>query len=59
MSNDISLLDDTELEAASGGVSNTGMDGNSSLDSTPPGTTLGRVKTSEKQTKAVLAFIKG
>lgn len=58
MNNDNSL-DEAELETVSGGISNIGLDGIADVDSTPPGTTLGRVKTSDKQAKAVLAFIKG
>ena len=59
MSNEVSLLNDTELEAVSGGIINSSLDGISRLDGTPTGTTLSRVKTSDKQQQAVLAFIKG
>ena len=41
---EVSLLNIAELEAVSGGT---------------PGTTLSRLKTSDKQQQAVLAFIKG
>ena len=59
MSNEIPLLNDAELEAVSGGMLNTSLDGASRLDGTPPATTLSRVKTSDKQQAAVLAFVKG
>jgi hypothetical protein len=53
-----SMLDDMELDVASGGGT-ISMDGVTGLDSTPSGTAVSRVKTSDKQAKAVLAFIKG
>jgi hypothetical protein len=56
--NQASILNDAELEGASGGIANTSLDDISKLDGTS-GTTLSRVKTSDKQQKAVLAFIKG
>lgn len=59
MSNEVSLLNDAELEAVSGGIINTSLDSISRLDGTPSGTTLSRVKTSDKQHQAVLAFVKG
>ncbi|MBR1232832.1 hypothetical protein [Bradyrhizobium sp. AUGA SZCCT0182] len=48
-------MNDAELEGVSGGVINT----NTGLDGNPPEITLSRVKTSDKQQQAVLAFIKG
>jgi|KBSMisStandDraft_5_1062788.scaffolds.fasta_scaffold2022472_2 hypothetical protein len=47
MSKKVVLLNDAALEAATGGNTN------------PPATTVGRVKTSDKQQQAVMAFIKG
>ncbi|MBR1155297.1 hypothetical protein [Bradyrhizobium sp. JYMT SZCCT0428] len=55
MSNEVALLNDAELETVSGGVINT----NTGLDGIPAGASLSRVKTSDKQQQAVLAFIKG
>ncbi|MBR1283019.1 hypothetical protein JQ597_13315 [Bradyrhizobium sp. AUGA SZCCT0177] len=55
MSNEVALLNDAELEGAFGGI----ITSNTRLDGIPPVTTLSRVKTSDKQQQAVLAFIKG
>ena len=59
MANQTSSLSDLELNAVSGGFTDTATAGTAGLDNPAPETTLGRVRTSDKQAKAVLAFIKG
>ncbi|MBR1232020.1 hypothetical protein [Bradyrhizobium sp. AUGA SZCCT0182] len=51
MSNKVGLLNDAALETVTGG--------NTASASTPPATTVSRVKTSEKLHQAVMAVVKG